>query len=150
MTPDAFIAAMYRKERALKRLVYAAETESAQEAKAMLVQRSSGTLKTRTLRKLGHPYGHSTGAKVMRFVGSVDPTIINAQSGQFRRRWKVLKPAMQANVLRSSAISTDPKSKYMFGTKKMVARRLDIYVAARMKARRRSRLQEAVRSALRA
>lgn len=142
MSPAEAADAIRRKASTLRAAVTAAERRTVTEAQGMLVKRSSGTLRTKTLRKMGHPYARRAPQT------PIDPSIVNTQGGKFRRSWKKAGPRMKAGGLRSSVTNSDPKSKYFFGGGRMVARRPDIWVADRIRRIRRVRIRYAIRQAL--
>ena len=143
MTPFKFAMTIHRIAAALRTEIIAAEALTLEQARDALIKRSSGTITTKALRTMGHPYA------VRDPQTPLDPSLINAQSGDFKRSWKKTGPKSTIAGVVSSVVNTDPKAKYMFGTRKMVARRVDIYVAAQMAPRRRFHLDRGVRRALR-
>jgi hypothetical protein len=140
MTPQQFAAAMRHKATAVKTAVIAAERETVKETARELVKGSSGSLTSGQLARAGHPYARRAPNS------SYDPATINAQTGKFRASWVKSGPVSGGGSLRSSVVNTDPVAKYMMGTRRMVARRLDTAVAARMKPVRMARLRAAMRA----
>lgn len=129
--------AITRKIAALEREVIAAENASADEALKLFTKLSSGGISTKRLRLMGHPYAR-------RAPQSLDPSVINAQSGKFRDSWKKTSARMMGRDLSTSVVNTDKTAKYMLGTNRMIARPIDQAVAAMMRPRRLARLQKAL------
>lgn len=81
-----FMTARYKQRvAALNPLILKAEAESAAALKKRAQTLSSGHLKTSTLRLLAQQRG--AGIYSRRKPGSINPAIINVQTGRFRRSW---------------------------------------------------------------
>jgi len=150
LTPERFCQALESKERALKSEVRNALAETLEDTRATVVRNSSGPLSAKRLAQMGHPYGRSLGASLIRTVANVDPMLINLQKGAFVRGWKKAGPRLRAGALSGEVTNTDPKAKYMFGTKRMVPRRVDIATAREVYPRFKARVFTATKKALRA
>ena len=125
-------------ERRLVQHVIEAETLNLEDARAMLVQASSGTATEADLRREDHPYARRHG------TARRDPSLINARSGRFRRAWRSRRPqrAGRGRVV-SRVRNFDPKARYMFGTKLMLPRPIIARVARQLAPVRRLRLRRA-------
>lgn len=143
MTPEQFARAIDKKASAFKAGARAAMAETITETQKEFVKRSSGSLTSGVLRKMGHPYATRDPQT------PIDPTIINTQSGEFKRAWKKAGPRQRGGGYEGSVTNTDPKAHYMLGTKRMVARRIDQYVADQMRPRYKTKMRGALRKALR-
>jgi len=133
-------------ERALRQNIRAAEERSVREAHRAFVRRSSGTLSTKRLRQMGHPYAARAPQP-----GTADPTIINEQTGVFKRDWTAFPPTVNgAGTMQSSVINLDPKSAYMFGTTRMIKRGIDDAVADEIEPKREQYHSQAIDDALNA
>lgn len=75
---------------------------------------SQGFLRTRDLRRLGHPY---------RIGGDppLDPAIINTQTGNLQWRWQA-RVTIQKDGTQITLWNTARYAKYMLGTRKMMRR----------------------------
>lgn len=144
MRAAQFTAAMKRKRDAILREILSAENQTINETQAMFVRASSGTISTKTLRLMGHPYAKRDPQTPL------NPAVINKQSGAFKRDWRKARARMAGGVIRGSVVNVDPKAVYMLGTTKMVQRPIDVAVANTMKPRRLSLLRNALARALRA
>jgi biotin carboxylase len=144
MSPGTFAVKCRRIASALVTEAKAAEATLLAETEELFEKQSSGTLSTETLRMMGHPYA------VRAPQDPPDHSIINDQTGKFRRSWRKSGPRMRGGMLRSTVVNVDPVAKYMFGTTKMVARPIDQTVAAMMQQRRVELHRLAIQRALRA
>lgn len=137
-----------QKRRALARLVTAAENASIAEAREDAVKLSSGPYSLAALARAGHPYAlrhKGRGASA-----GYDPSIINAQSGRFRRAWRIIKCGRQWNQLKTTLWNDAPEAQYMFGTTVMRPRRIDQRVARDIQRSRLLRLRQSLIAGLRA
>lgn len=123
-------AALERKRVTLQREIVTAETQAVNETQQMFVRASSGTVSTKHLRLMGHPYA------IRDPQTPLNPAVINDQGGDFARKWQKVAPRLLGGVLRSRVVNTSQVAKYMFGTKLMVTRPIDKAVAVAMQSRR--------------
>jgi len=147
MTPDQYCAKILQIAKALETEVRRAEEATAKECVQMYVQASGGPYSLRQLARMGHPYGKGLDRKVFRLVSRLDPTIINDQTGNFRRAW-----FMQRYYSRNSkiqVINNTKEARFMLGTKRMIARRIDQRVTDLIEPIRNRRLLAALQKALR-
>jgi hypothetical protein len=145
LTPAQFAAACDRKGKALQAEVKAGLADTLTEARAEAVKRSSGTLTAGMLRKMGHPY--ATRAP----NASVDPSTINAQTGEFRRAWKKAGPRLRGGALSGEVVNTSKVAPYLLkGTKRMIKRPIAKALADAMRPRFKARMRTALRRGLRA
>lgn len=147
MTPDQFSAAMKRKAKAIEAEIRSAENRTAEEAKGLLVQYSGGPYSLRELAKMGHPYARRLNGR--RLTMYLDPTIINQQSGRFRRSWGKQLCRWNGKQLVVSVTNSSPEAAFMLGTTKMMPRRIDKRVAEELRQRHFNRLRSALRRGLR-
>ncbi|SRR6266511_3332041 len=103
------------------------EAEAERLVKARLVKLSGGPYSAAALRAMGHPYSRR------RPHPPAAPYIVNVQSGQFRRSWRV-KARMQGGDLEIIVDNTAPYARYLFdGTSRMIARPIRERVAAEVR-----------------
>ena len=112
---------------------------TAQDGRQWAIFFSSGTVTTAQLRVLNHPYGlGSSGPKGIRGpVPYGDASIINAQSGKFRDDWVVYVNSkgigLVTGLVSYGVKNVDPIASFLqFGTRKMVARPLEVGLTAFM------------------
>lgn len=144
MRAAPFAIAMKRKRDAVLRELLAAENRVLDETQAMFVRASSGSISTKTLRLMGHPYAKRDPQTPL------NPAVINDQGGPFKKDWRKTKSRMVGGVMRGRVVNVDTKAKYMLGTRKMIRRPIDAAVANAMKPRRLSLLRNALARAFRA
>ena len=141
MTPAQFSAHMTKAAAAVPRRLAAAEAVTLQEAKALAITLSSGTLTTAELRRRGHPYAR-------RNPTSSSPEIINSQSGVFRASFLTPAPVVGPDGITACVVNVALYSGYLAaGTRLMIARPLPQAVQAAVCARRLARTAGAIRSA---
>jgi hypothetical protein len=132
-------------EARLKSAVIKAETESAREAMAVAVEQTSGTISTRQLRRMGHPYARRAPQT------PVDPGQSNDQGGGVPQSWRMeirfLSDGVEARI-----VNSHPDARWLKragrGNSKSVARPIVAAVLQRIRASRKTRLREAIRAAL--
>ena len=117
-----------------------AETATLKDALTVAIKQSSGGYSQGQLDAMGNPYGHLR-------PHPLDPAIINAQTGVFRASWLTEGPSRQGMALRSRLFNTDPKSRFLLGTKKMIPRPVALAVLKQIKGRRVARIKAAVNAA---
>lgn len=144
MSPKDFAAAMQRKKAAITKETIAAEKQTVNETQDLFRQMSSGTIKTKQLRMMGHPYARRDPQI------PVDPSIINLQSGIFEKSWQKSLPKFVGTILKSSVVNIDPKAVFMLGTHPMIERPIDVVVALKMQPRRLALLRNALQRGLNA
>jgi len=144
LTPDQFGARMAAIAKALKENVRTGQAEILTETQQEFVKRSSGTLTSGVLRKMGHPYATRSPQT------PVDPSIVNDQGGGVRRGWRKAGPRFQNGAYRGSVTNSDPNAQFLLGTKRMVKRPIDTYVAGVMRPKFRNRMRAALREGLKA
>ena len=139
--------------RDLDRNILRAEYKTAQVGQKQAVKQSSGRIKSDQLRKEGHPYAVKWTVRGKWFYQGVtapyrDPSIINDQSGDFRKDWKIVT----VNLTKSGGwmiVNYSPIAEYLAdGTRYMVKRPLEDKVIDAMKKVRISNLDKAVSSAM--
>lgn len=84
---------------------------------------TSGTVKTRTLRRLGHPFGRRGSGRKR---GTLPTLPINAQTGRLRASFQKVRTSSGSGRVSYDLTNTAPYAKYVLslgGTTKMVARR---------------------------
>lgn len=146
MNLNEFSDTMGRIERALRENIRQAEARSVKEAKQAFVKRSSGMLTTKQLRQMGHPFASRAPQP-----GAADPDIVNDQGGPFRDDWTAFPPTVNgAGTMQSSVVNLDPKSRFMFGTNRMIKRGIDDAVAAEIEPKREGYHAQAIEDALNA
>lgn len=112
MTPDQAIHALQRRGAEITRAI----EETAREVFDQAVEWSSGPHSLRALARMDHPYAKRHGS------ATLPPHIINAQSGDFRRAWRIER--LSASRLR--VINDDPKVRFLKGgTRLMVDRPIE-------------------------
>lgn len=94
-----------------------AESLCLQEALRLAHFYSTGLYTTARLEELGHPYA------TRRPNPPQDPAIVNYQTGQFYRSWRIIEPRKSGNALRSRLVNEEPYARYLLqGTRRMIAR----------------------------
>ena len=142
MTPAQFSQHMTKAAAAVPRFLAAAEAVTLQEAKALAITLSSGTLTTATLRRAGHPFA------VRAPNSAYDPGLINSQSKVFRSSFLAVNPMAAFGEIVSSVLNNSAVAGYLAnGTRFMIARPLAVKVQAAVRVRRLARTAEAIRSA---
>ena len=129
-------------EKRLIAAVIAAEAITLEDAKKEALRASSGTLSTKALRRMRHPYARRDPQTPL------DPGLINAQSGRFRRSWRTRRPRRSGRKITSKLRNSDPKGKWMRGTSKMIERPVLVRIAKAIRPIRRYRLRQAVFGAI--
>lgn len=133
-------AAIRRKAEAMAREVRNAERQAAREALSEARALSSGPLTRGALRRLGHPYARRAPRPPL------PAHVVNVQSGRFRRAWRIAGTGDRLALVNTSAVARFLAR----GTRRMIARPIAAAIAARVRAKRLRRLQEAARRGLRA
>ena len=139
----AFLASLPAR---LTTLVVAAERENIKDGAAALVAASSGTYTEEDLYKAGHPYSRRAPQV------AYDPSIINAQTGEFRDGWKAQEPeaTTESDMVQvvTKCPNFDPKAQFMRGTPLMVRRPVILRASMAIAASRKARIQRAIQTAL--
>lgn len=148
MTPEEFKVAMHKKADAIERNLKVAENASATQALQIFTTLSSGPYSLRQLALMGHPYAQRQAEGHIRLVTGLDPSVINVQTGQFRSSWIVIRCHDVNGNLVTKIINTSPDAKWMLGTKKMKARRIDSRVAKAIKVQRNHWVRIALKQGL--
>ena len=135
--------AIGRRAVASQKSVRAAEKMSVDFALEVARELSSGPYKTAQLAAMGHPYRH--GGRPPQ-----DPAIINLQTGEFYRGWRVIGPRVSGNDLATKLINQSRHARDLErGTSRMIARPILIRIRERVNPRRRALYKAALRLALR-
>lgn len=142
MSPARAVRLLTGLEKRLFAAVVAAEALTLEDAKKEAIRASSGTITTKTLRRMKHPYARRDPQTPL------DPGLINAQSGRFRRSWRTRRPIRSGRKITSRLRNNDPKGKYMRGTAKMIERPVLVRIAKTIRPIRRYRLRRALWSAV--
>ena len=101
-----------REAKRTREAAHGAVSDAANELRGLAVGRSSGPYSSGDLATLGHPYSRRHSSPLL------PPEIINVQTGDFRRGWRVAKLGYSASVF-----NEDPKGTYLeLGDEKMIAR----------------------------
>lgn len=127
----------------MRHRITAEEERSAQDAHAVLVEQSSGTIDTKTLRRMGHPFA------VRDPQTPIDPSVINAQTGDYRDAWQQQPAEVTPSAVTVRVTNRDRAARYMAGTRRMVARPIIAAVRERLTAERLRRLRTAADAVLR-
>jgi len=126
----------------LDRAMRLVERESAGEALKIARELSSGRFSAAQLALLSHPYrigGHPP----------QDPAIINWQTGEFYRGWRVIGPRAAGGTLTTKLVNESPQARALErGTSRMIARPILIRIQERVQARRRTLYRAAIRRTL--
>lgn len=94
---------------------------------ALAIQYSSGTHSTADLARLDHPFATRHGSP------QLDPSIINAQAGDFRAAWRTVGPVSGNGGVAGTIVNDDPKAQFLkTGTRLMFARPVDDRIAAEL------------------
>ena len=117
-----------------------------EQGRAELILASSGTHSSEDLYNAGHPYARRAPQV------AYDPSIINAQTGEFRDAWFAEAPEVTeeptGTVVTARCVNRDPKAHFMFGTPLMVKRPVVKRATAAILENRKLRLKQAVKSAI--
>lgn len=127
----------------MRHRITAEEERSAQDAHAALVEQSSGTTTTKTLRRMGHPFARRDPQTPM------DPSVINAQTGDYRDAWTQQPAEVTRSTVTVRVTNSDRAARFMGGTRRMVARPIIAAVKERLTADRHRRLRAAADEVLR-
>lgn len=125
-------------EKRIVAAVMVAEALTVADAQAEAIRSSSGTLTTKTLRRMRHPYARRDPQTPL------DPGTINAQSGRFRRAWRTRRPVKSGKRITTWLRNSDPKARFMRGTELMVERPVLLRVVRAIRPMRRYRLRRAL------
>lgn len=115
-TPDE-IAAFFRQ--AADRLpaeLLQAEADNLRTVLESARDHSSGPYSTAMLRRMGHPYARRHRR------ASLDPGVINVQSGMFLAAWTAYPPVMSGDSIRSQVRNDSAHADFMKGTRTMIPR----------------------------
>jgi hypothetical protein len=90
----------------------------------LAIQHSSGTHSSADLARLDHPFATRHGSPLL------DPSVINAQTGQFRAAWRTEGPKPTAGGVGGAIVNDDPKVQVLKpGTRLMFARPVEDRIA---------------------
>jgi hypothetical protein len=139
----AQLAEFYRSyARRLKANVAAAERESAAQLKKAALAQSSGTITTKVLRRMGHPFALRSPQT------PVDPAKINRQSGEFKSGWRTIPMRATQAGTRTGVVNATLHARYLKQAgeagSSSVARPIAREILLQVRADRRSRLRAAL------
>lgn len=106
----------------LERDLAQAMDEAADEALNLARRYSSGTFPMPALRRMGHPYARRHGTPRR------DPSIINAQTGQFVKAWKKRHIVIQGGEVIAQVVNESPHAAFLNGTRFMFDRPVEVRV----------------------
>jgi hypothetical protein len=126
----------------LSREVRVAERKSAENAIEIARELSSGRFSSAQLRRMGHPYRLSG-------TSPQDAAIMNRQSGQFYRGWRIIAPRKAGDEIRTSLVNDSPHARLLLrGTSRMIARPILTRIRERAEPGRRALYRLAIRRTL--
>lgn len=152
-------AARYFKQRAqmLKKGIIDTEQRNARDLKRMLISLGSGKVMTpvrvvtpmaftpsrgknkgvtRTIRVRQYIFPYAASHPDLAF----DPQIINIRTGRFNASWNISGPMMRGEEVRTIIANLSWYSHFMYGTSRMVPRRIDLVAAKQIEPLRNRRL----------
>ena len=132
-TPKKAAALLRALPALLEKAALQEQRDSLADAQRLLIQQSSGTVSLAELRRMGHPFARRAPQ------ASPDAAIINDQGGAFRKSWRKVAPVRSGDFVTSRVVNTDPKARFMNGTKTMVKRPIIAAVEAKLKPIRKNR-----------
>ena len=131
-----------RKARQLDQGMRDAEQQSARTALEVAHELSSGRFSAAQLARMGHPYR----------IGGTPPqdaAIINRQSGEFYRGWRVIGPRRAGSSLTTKLINESPNAQRLQrGTSRMIARPILVRIGQRVEGQRRALYRATLRRTL--
>lgn len=136
------LAERYREE------VLRAESESAVEALEAAIEQTSGTLSTRQLRRMGHPYALRAPQT------PVDPGRSNDQGGGLAQSWQIRPPRLVGDAVETHVVNRHPDARWLKRSTRpgwrgpMVPRPIVAAVLETIQPQRQQRLKAAARAAL--
>lgn len=134
--------------RRLQKNVAAAERESAKELLKAAHAQASGSLSTRELRRMRHPYARAKG----RWNSPIDPAKVNRQSGEMDGGFRILPMQASRRGTRTGVTNATRHARLIKGggkgKSKMVARPLAHAILLEIRAARRARLRAALAQTL--
>jgi len=142
MDLNEFKRELRKRETALRNGIKKAEGKSATAGKRIAQKLSSGPYSSEELAAMDHPYARRHGA------AQIDPAVINAQSGAFRRDWKTGQGDWVEGSLLTTVENDNRVAKFMHGTKKMVPRPIEELTAKILEPVRNENLSNAIEKAI--
>lgn len=128
---DALLRHQRQRFSRVRHIAQAEHLQLTEEMRQDAIDLSSGNVSTKTLRKLGHPFGRRASGRMRglkgkhRIQGFRVPLLpINRQEGNLRSGWRLAK-SRSANLQWADLSNVAPYAKYVLaigGTKRMVSR----------------------------
>lgn len=144
LTPRQGAQKLRQIARNLQRELRQAESDNIWLAKYLAQKQTSGTLASRELAELGHPYSRR------RPNPAFDPAVVNVHAGDLWAGWQKQEPRAQGDSLVSRVYNTDPKAAEVeAGTPLTLARPVTEAVVKALEPLRNARLQRAIDTAWR-
>ncbi len=130
----------------LKAAVAAAETQSATDLKNLATKQTSGTITTKQLRRMRHPFARRDPQTPL------NPAVVNKQSGQLRAGWRILPIKASRTGTRTGVTNASVHAKLVkragSGKSKSVARPLVAAIFRKIRPERTARLRAALRKVI--
>lgn len=144
MTSAQFAKKLEQFARVYTQEVIKAETATIEDAKKIAIELSGGPHSSAALAKADHPYSRRRPQR-----SKYPPQIINKQTGKFQGAWRIVRPRVVGKTIVTRLHNTDPKAKFMAGTKLMIARPIAREIRKRIANRRVRRLKTAYNNTIR-